>query len=202
MPLSEDARPVFWIIAGPNGSGKSTAYAKTDVDGLAADFWIVNPDLLTLRIQAAEALELPEANVAAVQRLEHWLEATLRVHKSVGVETVLSTSKYRRLVELAKSLGFTFRLFYVMLDTPDRNVLRVRERVLKGGHDVAPEKIVARYWRSLEQLPWFLLQADAAGVYDNSGSEPRRVATKADGQVSLAADAPANLVNALAPLLR
>jgi predicted ABC-type ATPase len=197
LPPNNDGDPSFWIIAGPNGSGKSTAYSRTDVEGIAANFWIVNPDLLTARIQAAELLNLNSANLTAVERLERWLEATLRVHKSVGVETVLSTGKYQRLVELAKSLHFSFRLIYVMLDDPELNVARVRQRVSQGGHDVPPEKVVERYWRSLAQLPWFMEQADAADIYDNSGAQPRLVGHKAEGQLVVSPRAPVNLLNAL-----
>ena len=186
MPPNSARAPDFWIFGGPNGSGKSTAYRHIGVDGVGAAFWIVNPDLLTIRIQQAEGMDLGAANLAAVQRLETWLEATLRVHQS--------------LVELAQSLGFRVRLFYVMLDTPERNVARVKERVEKGGHDVPPEKIVERYWRSLAQLPWFLAQSHVADIYDNSGPSPRRVGGKSDGVIDLAPDAPANLVRALAPL--
>lgn len=191
------APPVFWIFGGPNGSGKSTAYGRADVEGFGTSIWIVNPDLLTARLQIAETLSLQDANLAAVQRLEQWLEATLRVHQSVGVETVLSTAKYQRLVTLAKSLGFVFHLFYVMLDSPERNIDRVRARVLKGGHDVPTDKIVERYWRSLDQLPWFLEQADLAEVYDNSSSEPRLVLSKANDEVVVDPTAPVNLLNAL-----
>jgi predicted ABC-type ATPase len=162
--------------------------------------WIVNPDLLTVRLRNAEGLPSAQANLQAVQRLETWLDATLRVHQSVGVETVLSTGKYRRLVDLAKTLGFMFRLFYVMLESPDLNVERVRDRVAKGGHDVPQEKIRERYWRSLEQLPWFFDRADIVDIYDNSTALPRRVGGKGEGKITLSSDAPINLVRALTPL--
>jgi predicted ABC-type ATPase len=205
LPQSNEA-PSFWIFGGPNGSGKSTAYGRSDVEGadvevLSDSFWIVNPDLLTLRIRDAENLSLAEANLAAVQRLEVWLEATLRVHKSLGVETVLSPPKYRRLVETAKSLGFVIRLFYVILDTPQRNVERVQTRVEKGGHAVPPAKIEERYWRSLEQLPWFFEHADIAKVYDNSGDAPELVVAKTNGRVAVSERLPRNLHVALAAFL-
>jgi predicted ABC-type ATPase len=157
----------------------------------------VNPDLLTERLRLTERMNLDAANLQAVKRLEVWLEATINVHRSVGVETVLSTDKYRRLVALAKSRGFQFHLFYVVLQSPDLNIERVRARVLKGGHDVAPSKIVDRYWRSLAQLPWFLEQADSAEVYDNSGAEPRLVARKADGEIIFDPSTPENLANVI-----
>lgn len=197
MPPNKDP-PVFWIFAGPNGSGKSTAYSAGRLEDEISRLWIVNPDLLTATIREAEGHDLAAANLAAVTRMEAWLEATLSVHRSVGVETVLSTEKYRRLVEKARSLGFSVRLTYVLLNSPELNVERVRYRVLKGGHDVPAEKIVARYWRSLAQMPWFLEHADVAEIFDNSGAEPKLVARKTDGNVIVAPDAPENLRRALA----
>jgi predicted ABC-type ATPase len=185
LPLQSGEPPAFLIIAGPNGSGKSTAYRDTDIEAGGRSLWIVNPDLLTERIRQAEGLDIAEANRAAVQRIEAWLEASIDVHKSVGVETVLSTDKYRRLVMHAKRLGFVVWLIYVVLDSPDRNVERVRLRVAKGGHDVPEEKIRARYVRSLQQFAWFLDQSDRAWIYDNSGAELKKIGEKENGVISL-----------------
>lgn len=189
--------PAFLIIAGPNGSGKSTAYKDTDIEQAGRSLWIVNPDLLTERIQQAEGLKIEEANREAVIRIESWLEASIDVHKSVGVETVLSTGKYRRLVDHARRRGFVVWLIYVVLDSPDRNVERVRLRVKKGGHAVDEGKIRARYLRSLEQFPWFLEQADRAWIYDNSGAGLKRIGEKKDGVVSLDEEALPVIVDAV-----
>jgi predicted ABC-type ATPase len=124
-----------------------------------------------------------------VVRIEQWLDSTIDVHKTVGVETVLSTDKYRRLVRKAKERGYLVWLLYVVLDSPERNVERVRLRVLKGGHDVPEDKIRSRYTRSLDQFPWFLGWADEAWIYDNSGAVPRRIGVKRDGLISLSTDA-------------
>ena len=102
---------------------------------------------------------------------------------------MLSTPKYRRLVSLAKDLGFEIRLSYVLLETPQLNVARVRQRVEQGGHSVPEDKIVARYTRSLEQLPWFLGQADRGWIYDNSGTKPRLICRKSEGIIVLDDDA-------------
>ncbi len=188
--LSPSAEPpVFLIVAGPNGSGKSSAYHETDIEAFGRTVWIINPDLLTVRIRDIEGLNLVPANLAAVQRIEAWLEASIKAHQTVGVETVLSTSKYGRLVEKAKQLRFEIHLIYVLLDTPARNIERVRLRVKKGGHSVPEDKIRERYTRSLEQMPWFLEQADQAWLYDNSGASPKLIGEKRDGVVTLTADA-------------
>jgi predicted ABC-type ATPase len=190
VPRPKPDRPVFLIVAGPNGSGKSSAYQDTEFELEGRTIWIVNPDLLTISIVQTEGLTLDEANLAAVQRIEVWLDASIDVHKSVGVETVLSTDKYRRLVLKAKARGFAVWLIYVVLDTVARNIERVHLRVEKGGHAVPDDKIRSRREGSLRQFPWFLDQVDAAWIYDNSGAQPKRVGEKRDGTVALDENAP------------
>jgi predicted ABC-type ATPase len=193
----KNERPIFWVIGGPNGSGKSSLYTDVDIEALDGSVWIINPDLLTARIQQVENLTLHEANIASVVRIEAWLEASINTHQTVGVETVLSTDKYRRLVLAAKQKQFEFRLLYIMLESPDLNVARVRQRVMKGGHNVDETKIRERWGKSLRQLPWFLDQADQAAIYDNSGSKPRRVGWKHQGTAYIDPAAPAAIREAL-----
>ncbi|RUY20518.1 hypothetical protein EN978_36320 [Mesorhizobium sp. M7A.F.Ca.US.001.04.1.1] len=196
-PSPSVERPVFLIVAGPNGSGKSSAYQDADIEAFGRSVWIINPDLLAARIRDVEGLELDAANLEAVRRIESWLEASVRAHQTVGVETVLSTDKYRRLVSLAKTLGFEVRLIYVLLATPQLNVERVRLRVKKGGHAVPENKIVERYTKSLAQMPWFLEQADQAWLFDNSGATPQLIGKKLEGIISIDEGATPALVSAI-----
>lgn len=179
-----EAPPRLWIVAGPNGCGKSTAYSRSDVAEFDGSVWIINPDLLTKRLQLEEGLGLEAANLTAVKRIEAWLDASLDVHQTIGVETVLSTPKYRELVRRAKQRGFEIRFIYVYVDTLERQLERIRVRVAKGGHDVPAEKVAARRARSLQEFSWFFWKADRAWVFDNSGAEPNLVAWK--DQVDLA----------------
>ena len=87
--------PVFLIVAGPNGSGKSSAYQDADFEAFGRCVWIINSDLLAARIREVERLALAAANLEAVRRIEAWLKTSIRAHQTVGVETVLSTPKYR-----------------------------------------------------------------------------------------------------------
>jgi predicted ABC-type ATPase len=186
-------KPTLWMIAGPNGSGKSSLYGQTEIEAFDQSIWIINPDLLTERIRKVEKLGQEEANLEAVIRIEAWLEASIRAHQTVGVETVLSTDKYRRLVLAAKAKQFEFRLIYVLLTSPELNVERVRLRVQKGGHDVPESKIRERWFKSIRQLPWFLEQADQAWIFDNSGAAPRQIGLKREGTVIIDPNAPAEL---------
>lgn len=170
--------PVLWLIAGPNGSGKSTLYNRTDIEGWGGSVWIVNPDLLTARLRTSERLPLNRANGVALDRIEDWLRASIAVHQTIGVETVLSTSKYRPLIEEAKDRGFEIRMLYVFLETLDLQLERIQIRVSEGGHDVPAEKVGARRARSFEQLALFCKHLDRLMVFDNSGGTPQLAAYK------------------------
>ena len=194
------ASPELWIIAGANGSGKSTAYGQASIDAPAGSIWIINPDLLSQRIADHERLPLnPDANVAAITRVETWLYASVATHQTVGVETVLSTPKYRALVDRAHAEGFSVRLIYVFLQTADLNVARVRQRVKKGGHNVAEASIRDRRRRSFEQLTWFFEHADHVDIYDNSAAEPKLVVTKTAGALNVYGPLIGELLVALEP---
>jgi predicted ABC-type ATPase len=195
--VTASEKPTFWIVAGPNGSGKSSLYSNTDIEAFDQSVWIINPDLLTQRIQEIEKLALQDANVQAVERIEAWVEASILAHQTVGVETVLSTDKYRRLVTEAKRRQFAVRLIFVMLESPNLNVQRVRLRVEKGGHDVPEASIRKRWTRSLAQLPWFLEQADQAAIFDNSGAIPQLIGQKQQGKIIIDPSAPFALREAL-----
>jgi predicted ABC-type ATPase len=163
----------LWILAGPNGCGKSTAVAQTGISEFDGSVWIINPDVLTTRLCESEGLSQHEANLQAVKRIERWLAQSVNVYQTIGVETVLSTAKYRRLVKAAKMRGFEIRLIYVIVDNLEIQLERIRYRVEKGGHDVPENKVRDRRKRSLQQLRWFFRQANYTWIMDNSGAEPR-----------------------------
>jgi predicted ABC-type ATPase len=174
--LKEPDKPVLWIVAGPNGSGKSSLCGQSDIEGWGGSVWIINPDLLTVKISDGEGLVQDVANLQAVERIERWLESSIDAYQTIGVETVLSSPKYRRLVDLAQLRGFEVRMIYVLVKSEAHQIARIRQRVKDGGHDVPAEKVRSRRKRSFEQLCWFLGRVDQCFVFDNSTSEPKLMA--------------------------
>ncbi|WPO81677.1 hypothetical protein SD427_12975 [Chryseobacterium sp. JJR-5R] len=71
-------------------------------------------------------------------------------------------------IEEAKKLGYKIYLYFICLDSPKINISKVRNRVMKGGHDVNAQKIVSRYQSTLENLLPALRLADRAYLFDNS----------------------------------
>jgi len=169
-------QPILWIIAGPNGSGKSSFYNRTDIEGWGGSVWIVNPDLLTARLVERARLDGDDANRVALDRMMAWLDASIDVHQTIGVETVLSSDKYRALVLKARQRGFRVRMIYIVLRDAALQIERVRLRIADGGHAVPEDKIIARRARSFRQLAWFLRHVDQCFVFDNSTGEPDELA--------------------------
>lgn len=196
MPKQQNRseRPTLWIIAGPNGSGKSSLYRQSDIAGWSGAVWIINPDLLTISISERETPAAAAANLAAVQRIEVWRHASLDVYQTIGVETVLSSPKYRTLVDRAHARGFEVRMLFVLLDDVRLQIERVHIRVSNGGHDVPEDKIRSRRTRSFEQLAWFVDHVDKLFIFDNSSGAPTLISERLDGKPMRWLQPPAKLL--------
>jgi predicted ABC-type ATPase len=115
---------------------------------------------------------LREAFLSAANAVAIELESAIQRAEPVGVETVFSSDKYRASVESVCARSGFVGLIYVALASPELACARVARRVQAGGHDVPPEKIRARWSRSLANLTWFAARASAFWVFDNSDENP------------------------------
>lgn len=109
-------------------------------------------------------------------------------NKSFSFETVMShTSKIDEIKHVV-SLGYNAYLYFVCIDSPEVNVSRVNNRVEKGGHEVAEDKIIDRYYRTLENLHLALPHCYRAYLFDNSGKEQLLIAEVYKGSMELKTD--------------
>lgn len=190
------SNPELWLIAGPNGAGKTTAVQRGPLRRLIPDLRPLNADDRTFRLlrQAGYAGFHDAPQSVLVKTFVHASELThaevceaVAMGHPVCVETVLSTDKYRPLVESVTGQDGIFNLIYVAVRSPEISLARISQRVREGGHDVPADKVVARWHRSLEFLPWFARRASALWVYDNSdsdpGSSPRLIVHGIEGRV-------------------
>jgi predicted ABC-type ATPase len=83
-------------------------------------------------------------------------------------ETVLSHSSKIDFFKNAKNCGWQVYLYFVSTIDVCINQSRVEERVLKGEHDVPPDKIQDRYTRSHDNLFAALQNCRRAYIFDNS----------------------------------
>ncbi|MDD2941152.1 MAG: zeta toxin, partial [Acinetobacter harbinensis] len=76
----------------------------------------------------------------------------LRLKISFTFETVMSHISKVEFLQEAKRQGFKTYLYYVSTVDPMINIARVKYRVSVGGHPVPEQKIVERYYRSMDLL--------------------------------------------------
>jgi len=115
---------------------------------------------------------LREIFIEAANEVFAETECALARDEAVGSETVLSTDKYRPLVERALAAAGAFFLIYVGLRDARISEERVALRVARGGHDVPSDRLEARWKRSVENLGWYARRAKGFFVFDNSASIP------------------------------
>lgn len=88
--------------------------------------------------------------------------------KSFNEETTLTGKTILKTIDRAKELGYKIYLYYIGVDSPEIAKERVRNRVLKGGHDISSEAIEKRYYESLENLKKIISKCDYVKIYDNT----------------------------------
>ena len=157
-------KPEIIVFAGPNGSGKSTVtkYAK-----------VISPYINADDIKHSTLC----SDLEAAQKAEELRDKCLKEHNDFTFETVLSTRRNLDLLIKAKKNGYFIRCIYVITSNPDVNVLRVKIRKSKGGHDVPEDKIRTRYDRCLKLIPELIQICDIFHLYDNT-KEPFRIFKK------------------------
>ncbi len=155
-------RPQLILLAGPNGAGKSTFYEAFLADsGLP----FVNAD----RIAAAAGVDAYEAARAADVMRRQFIDRGA----SFIAETVFSdpVGDKLQLLKEATSAGFDVTLIFIGIASIPLAQARVAGRVQRGGHDVADEKIAARFPRTLENLRRAIQFVPAVHIYDNSSAK-------------------------------
>lgn len=181
--------PVFYLLAGPNGAGKSTLYRSAVAERLipaAAEF--VNADL-----HEAAHLQRVADPVERSRQARQWADARRAQCLVEGVsfasETVFSHTSKLDLMSAAQRAGFVVVLLVVCVDDPQQLLDRVQQRVLEGGHPVPPERVLARYPRTVRHLGVAVGRANLALLYDTSVpvdgviQPPRMVARLREGDV-------------------
>jgi len=161
--------PTLTVIAGPNGAGKSTITRLTDFEGRDR---LLDPDAIA---RGMNPFNPSDAALAAgretLKRTAEYLDRRV----SFAVETTLAGHGKLDLLRQAKSRGYEVRLMFVGLDSPERCVGRIRNRVAKGGHFVPDADVRRRFARSVANAVQALRSVDVAEFYDNSGGGHRLV---------------------------
>ncbi len=160
--MGKRSRSVCHVVAGPNGSGKST-FALNYLPAYAGSIEYVNPDLMAqglsptdIRLSAIKAGKLTLTRIAGL----------IAAGAPFGFETTLAGRGHLKLLSKAKTAGYAVHLYYLWMPEAAMLPVRIRHRVLDGGHDVPQEDVVRRYSRSRANLRDYMALADKVYVFD------------------------------------
>jgi predicted ABC-type ATPase len=92
----------------------------------------------------------------------------LVLNNTFTFETVLSHRSKLEFMEQANALGYKVYLYFVCTVDPEINIRRIEQRVKLGGHTVPKEKVIKRYYESLELLPLLIPATHRTFLFDNS----------------------------------
>lgn len=88
------------------------------------------------------------------------------------------------MIRKAKEEGYFIKGVFVLTKNPFINVARVKARVESGGHNVDRDKIISRYYKSLDNIKILMEICDILHVYDNT-IEPVRIIRKHKDDISI-----------------
>lgn len=162
--------PQIFVLAGCNGAGKSSIGGQAFQ---AAGVPYFNPDVAAREAMSAAAavgriMTQGEANAWA------WNEGVTRLRRAVAqrgnyaFETTLGGDTIVELLIEAAAAGFGVNAWFIGLESVELHVARVRERVVRGGHDIPRADIERRYVRGRVNLIRLLPGLGQLVVYDNS----------------------------------
>ncbi len=119
-------------------------------------------------------------NISADERIAQIIADFVRkkllgLKKKFSFETVFSHPSKLEIMRLAVAAGYKVYLYFVSTESPEINKFRVQARKAKKGHDVPEDKIVSRYYRSLDLLYEACQIAYQVFFFDNSVEGQRSV---------------------------
>ena len=150
------------VVAGPNGSGKST-FALRYLPDYAGSIEYVNPDLVAQGLSPTDIrLSAIKAGKLTLARIGELIEAGA----SFGFETTLSGRGHLKLLSDARAKGYEVHLYYLWVPESAMLPVRIRHRVLDGGHDVPRDDVMRRYARSRDNLRGYMSVANKVYIFD------------------------------------
>ncbi|MBU2792599.1 AAA family ATPase [Acidithiobacillus thiooxidans] len=182
--------PILLVIAGPNGSGKTT-FTKNlvDLNRFPQDVYI-NPDDIAQNMPGG--WHNTENFLPAAQEADRRRQKRLSEGQDIVFETVFSSPQKLDFLRQAKDSRYEVHLNFLCTENPSIHAARVCERVMNNGHSVPIEKIISRYFRSIEMSVRALEAVTTARFWDTTthNAPPRLVAWLSENTLALDDDLP------------
>ena len=164
----------LYVIGGPNGAGKTT-FAREFLPNYAECRNFVNADLIA---QGVAPFSPESAAIRAGRMMLGEIRAFAEKRVSFAFETTLSGRSYASLLRSLKTDGYRIHIYFLWVENAELAVSRVRERVVRGGHDIPSPVVRRRFSRSLENFfSLYRRLANSWILFNNSGVAPTIIAS-------------------------
>ena len=171
--------PLIVVLAGPNGAGKTTV-APALLQGAYAVDEFVNADTIATGLSAFR----PEAAAIAAGRVMlQRLDALAAARRDFAFESTLSARSFAPWLRVQRMAGYRVHVVFLALPDAEAAVIRVADRVRRGGHDIPAGVIRRRYVAGLRNFhALYRPLASSWQVYDNGGEDgPALIAEQVEG---------------------
>lgn len=148
----------YTIIGGINGVGKSslTGVLTAQRDDLGV---IIDTDKITTESGGDKI----KGGKTAIERINNSLDMGINFTQ----ETTLSGQRTLKTIKRAIERDYYIRLYYIGVNTAEESIKRIKNRVEKGGHNIADEDVKRRYNKRFEDLQMVLPYCNEVHLFDN-----------------------------------
>jgi predicted ABC-type ATPase len=163
--MDAERRPCCYIVAGPNGAGKTT-FALKYLPAVVSCHDFVNADEIA---KGLSPLDFQAGMLQAGKIFLETLEQKIAARRDFAFETTLSGRMYLPKIAQWRKDGWKVVLIYLFVPSAEFSAMRVRQRVLQGGHDIPKDDILRRFPRSVQNLFEYAQVCDQTLCLDNEG---------------------------------
>jgi len=160
------------VICGPNGAGKSTFYENF----LKDDPFFKKVDFINLDVEAAQLavgdLSPDDVMIDAGRNIKNKIAEKMKNRETFIYETTSAGRSHFKFMREAQAAGFKIASIFIGLSSSKLSLLRVKERVSNGGHDVDADVIERRFPHIMKNFPEMLKISDVSVAFDNSRKTP------------------------------
>ena len=133
---------------GCNGAGKTTA-SYTILPEILDCKEFVNADEIA---RGLSPFQPEKVAIQAGRLMLNRIKTLVCLGESFALETTLATKSYMNLIDEAKEKGYQITLLFFLLRSVDLAIMRVKNRVQEGGHNIPEDVIKRRYVSGLKNF--------------------------------------------------
>jgi predicted ABC-type ATPase len=123
---------------------------------------------------------------ASIVNILREIDLLVKQRAEFGFETTLAGKTYLNLVHRLKEQGYQVHCFFLWVSGVELALSRIRQRVLRGGHDVPEADVRRRFERSIGNfLVHYRPLAASWFLFDNSAGTPSVIAFEKHGELRI-----------------